>query len=274
MLPKWLQVLLQPNHIPQGVYDVLSWVTQVISFSIVTAHKFFVLHNNHPLNHDQQQSFAQVQNGRRDTLFLSGLTKLCSCGGTHVLRMSTYFLSSSGGRKANHFSMVWIEARPTSAHWLGHMLPQRWGHYHVLQDHGSILPQSSGQCSPCCAANGRIEATKGAWCCLRGFVNTVSGSHSKRQAQKCKHHATHSDWTHAVGAKVWKSVSMWRQCHFVDVDEAVWDWWSADELTWSSWGVPYYIYMYIRIQPGLLMGRNMGSVWSGQTFLEVLEISL
>ena len=39
-------------------------------------------------------------------------------------------------------------------------------------------------------------------------------------------------------------------------------------------GTILYIFVYIRIQPGLLMGRNMGSVWSGQTFLEVLEISL
>ena len=216
----------------------------------------------------------------------------------------------------DHFSMVWTEVRPTSAHWLGHMLPQRWGHYHVLQDHGSILPQSSGRC----AANGRIDLTKGAWCCLKealwtlrcpqsGIEAQVPGLHSKRQAQKCKHHATHSDWTHAVGAKVWKSVSMWRQCHFVDVDEAVWDWWSADELaqkrfsvdelawiwvqiSWheSDWvqmswhdnhgGVPYYIqyiyviYIYNCIQPGWLMGRNMGSVWWGQTFLEVLGTSL
>ena len=39
-------------------------------------------------------------------------------------------------------------------------------------------------------------------------------------------------------------------------------------------GTILYIYIHTCIQPGLPMGRNMEGVWWGQTFLEVLEISL
>ena len=44
--------------------------SEVISFKIVTAHKLFVLHNNHPFNRNWKQSFAQVQNVSA-TLFFS-----------------------------------------------------------------------------------------------------------------------------------------------------------------------------------------------------------
>ena len=100
-----------------------------------------------------------------------------------------------------------------------------------------------GQCSPCCAANGRIDVTKGAWSCQRCFVNTALSSNWHRSTtvritlQTSNTEMQTSCSSEQLNARSWsqslRTVSMWRQCHFVKVNKTLWDWWSADELAWE-----------------------------------------
>ena len=47
----------------------MSQVSGVISFRIVTARNFFVLHNNHPFNHTVGAKHCSSAERKRDTLF-------------------------------------------------------------------------------------------------------------------------------------------------------------------------------------------------------------
>ena len=47
----------------------MSQVSGMISFRIVTAHNFFVLHNNHPFNHNLGAKHCSSAERKRDTLF-------------------------------------------------------------------------------------------------------------------------------------------------------------------------------------------------------------